>query len=229
VDFDLKGSHYGFTDEPEPFRELLGELYIDRLGFRFNVEENTYRGRSLTDPTAGVTSLEFSSSRLGLDLDLIRYPFFRFGIDCDFNVDELKFIDGIPNAPAGNYPAQYNGAPPVTLGIHGRVIPCHIREVPFTIQSRFRFPMPFLNRQGETRITDWEISGGLRPAIWDTSLYGHSTFSFDIEAGYRSVNFDANPQVTTGPPFPPGPPLPPSDISLKMRWQGAFFQVGMFF
>ncbi len=88
----------------------------------------------------------------------------------------------------------------MTLGFHARAIPVHIREIPFTIQARFRFPMPLVNRQAESKITDWEISGGLRPAVWDTSLYGHATFSFDIEAGFRSVSLDANPQTNVNVP-----------------------------
>ena len=53
--------------------------------------------------------LEFSSSRLGLDLDVIRYPFFRFGIDYDYYVNHLKFLDA--NG------ARYTGVPPYDFGI----------------------------------------------------------------------------------------------------------------
>jgi hypothetical protein len=226
VDFDLKGSQYGFTNDPEPFGELWGVLYIDRLGLRFSADEHTFRGKIPVNITGPVSELEFSSSRLGLDLDLIRYPFFRFGIDYDYYMNELKFLDpldrnGSPVTGIGT--ARYTGVPPMTLGFHARAIPVHIREVPFTVQARFRFPMPLVNRQSETKITDWEISGGLRPAVWETSLYGHATFSFDLEAGFRSVNLDANPETTvvnqdTTP-----------DINLKARWQGAFFQIGLIF
>ncbi len=95
VDFDLKGSQYGFTDEPEPFAEAWGILYIDRLGLRFSAEENTYRGQTPMANQANPpgAELEFSSSRLGLDLDLIRYPFFRFGIDYDYYLNDVKFLD----------------------------------------------------------------------------------------------------------------------------------------
>jgi hypothetical protein len=227
VDFDLKGAQYGFADEPEPFGEAWGILYIDRLGLRFSAEENTYRGQTpmLNQANPPGAELEFSSSRLGLDLDLIRYPFFRFGIDYDYYLNDLKFLDtnGI----------RYTGVPPMTLGFHARAIPVHVREIPFTIQARFRFPLPLLNRQTESKITDWEISGGLRPAVWDTSLYGHSTFSFDLEAGFRSVSLDANPQTSVNVPVTDpltGAALTPSsDLNLKARWQGAFFQVGVIF
>lgn len=229
-EFDLKGDHFGFSDEPEPFKEAFGVLYIDRLGIRFSAEENTYRGRSATDLNATVSELEFSSSRVGLDLDLIRYPFFRFGIDYDYYLNDVKFLD----ADSG---ARYTGVSPMTLGFHARAIPARIREVPFTIQARFRFPMPFVNRQTESKITDWEISGGLRPAIWETSLYGHSTFSVDLEAGFRSVSLSVSPETNatvivvtdpiTGATI--GTLFPPLDVDLKARWQGAFFQVGVFF
>lgn len=227
VDFDLKGREYGFLDEPEPFGEAWGVLYIDRLGLRFSAEENVYRGQTpiVNQANPPGAELEFSSSRLGLDLDVIRYPFFRLGIDYDYYLQDVKFLD--MNG------ARYTGVPPMTLGFHARAIPVHIREIPFTIQARFRFPMPLVNRQAESKITDWEISGGLRPAIWETSLYGHATFSFDIEAGFRSVSLDANPQTSVNVPVPHpitnAPSTPPSDLNLKARWQGAFLQVAVFF
>ncbi len=217
----------GFIDEPEPFGEAWGILYIDRLGLRFSAEENVYRGQTpiVNQANPPGAELEFSSSRLGLDLDVIRYPFFRFGIDYDYYLNDVKFLD--------TNGARYTGVPPMTLGFHARAIPAHIREIPFTIQARFRFPMPLVNRQAESKITDWEISGGLRPAIWETSLYGHATFSFDIEAGFRSVSLDANPQtnvnVPVTDPLTNAPFTPPSDLNLKARWQGAFFQVAVFF
>jgi hypothetical protein len=227
VDFDLKGRQYGFLDEPEPFGEAWGVLYIDRLGLRFSAEENVYRGQTpiVNQANPPGAELEFSSSRLGLDLDVIRYPFFRFGIDYDYYLQDVKFLD--------TNGARYTGVPPMTLGFHARAIPAHIREIPFTIQARFRFPMPLVNRQAESKITDWEISGGLRPAIWETSLYGHATFSFDIEAGFRSVSLDTNPatnvNVPVTDPLTNAPFTPPSDLNLKARWQGAFLQVAVFF
>jgi len=227
VDFDLKGRQYGFLDEPEPFGEAWGVLYIDRLGLRFSAEENVYRGQTpiVNQANPPGAELEFSSSRLGLDLDVIRYPFFRFGIDYDYYLQDVKFLD--------TNGARYTSVPPMTLGFHARAIPAHIREIPFTIQARFRFPMPLVNRQTESKITDWEISGGLRPAIWETSLYGHATFSFDLEVGFRSVSLDTNPatnvNVPVTDPLTNAPFTPPSDLNLKARWQGAFLQVGVFF
>ncbi len=228
TDFDLKGAQYGFTDEAEPFKEAWGVLYIDRLGLRFSADEHTFRGRSTSDLNAPITELEFSSSRLGLDLDLIRYPFFRFGIDYDYYMNDVKFLD------ATLLGARYTGVPPMTLGFHATAIPAHIREIPFTIQARVR--SSFLNRTTESKVTDWEISAGLRPAVWETSLYGHATFSFDFEAGFRSVNLDATLGTNADQPLVdpltgniiPGP-LPPSSLNLKGRWQGAFLQVGLFF
>lgn len=214
VDYDLKGSDYGFDDDPEPFKEFWGELYIDRLGFRFHVEENEWQGMPAANvSTGGPTSdLKFGMSRLGVDLDLIRFPFLRFGIDYDYQVNEVQFRDRTEDL--------YRSVTPMTLGIHGRAIPFRFRDIPFTVQARFRFPMPFLNRQAEAKITDWEISGGLRPAIWETSLYGHATFSFDVEAGFRSVSLDSNLETDAGPA---------TSMSLNARWNGAFVQVGLFF
>ena len=68
------------------------------------------------------------------------------------------------------------------------------------------------------RITDWEIGAGVRPAIWDTSMFGHSTFSFGIEAGYRSINLDM--RATAADQF-----ISSNELELKARWEGAFFQV----
>ena len=68
------------------------------------------------------------------------------------------------------------------------------------------------------RITEWEIGAGFRPAIWDTSMFGHSTFSFGIEAGYRSINLDM--KATASDQF-----FSSNELELKARWEGAFFQV----
>ncbi|MGB6066360.1 MAG: hypothetical protein WBG50_16275 [Desulfomonilaceae bacterium] len=234
--FDLKNADYGFDDEPEPFKEFWAELYIDRLGLRFNVADYAWRGTpagSIGTPNGPlVAELRFGMSSLGVDLDLVRFPFLRLGIDYDYQVNAVKFLDLTG--------ALYTSDTPMTLGVHGRAIPFRFREIPFTVQARFHFPMPFLNRQAEAKVTDWEISGGLRPAIWETSLYGHATFSFDIEAGYRSVNLDSNLETMVTQPQPFIDPntgnitgwnttLPPPSMSLKARWNGAFIQVGLFF
>ena len=72
------------------------------------------------------------------------------------------------------------------------------------------------------KITDWEIGAGIRPSIWETSMFAHSTFSVGIEAGYRSINLDM--KAIAVDQF-----LTSNELELKARWQGAFFQVQAFF
>jgi len=209
----------GFTEDPEPFKELLTELYIDRIGLRLAVEENRrIQGRvgSIIDTgnPSFIPELDFGGTRVGLDIDLIRHPMLRLGIDADYAKDTITFKDRGSTFSAfgfGSRVRQIKGANPITIGVHGRAMPGRIRDVPITLQGRFRIPLPGLNRPTESKITDWEISTGLRPVIWDTSLYGHGTFSFDVEIGYRSTSLEMSGH---------------NDEKVKARWHGAFVNVG---
>jgi hypothetical protein len=101
-------------------------------------------------------------------------------------------------------------------------MPGRIRDVPITIQGKFRMPVPFVQRPTEAKITEWEVSGGLRPAIWETSLLGHSTFSFGIEGGYRMsyLTIHARPQRT----YLNGVIGDDDEVNVNARWGGAFVQ-----
>jgi len=227
---DLRGSQYGFSEDPEPFKELWGTWYIDRIGLRFNVEEDQrfFGNDDVVPGTDRISELDVRGTRMGLDLDVIRYPFLRLGLNYDYHTNPVKFYQRDMAGGVATVHLYKDENNPMTIGVHGRLIPVRIREIPLTIQARGRMPVPFIKRSYEARITDWEASVGLRPAVWDMSLYGHSTFSFGIEVGYRSVSLEmtgkgrrwtSNPNISE--------PAPEADV--KARWQGAFVQVGLFY
>lgn len=220
-EFNLKGTTYGISRDPEPFREVWGILYIDRLGIRGQVDATRFLGRN--DTTNFVSELNVATSRLGVDLDVIRYPQFRLGGNFDYHIGSIEFIDRVELGPG--FEVTYRAGSPMTLGVHGRAIPFRFREIPFMLQARCRVSIPFVNRPNEARITDIEFSAGLRPNIWDTSLFAHSTFSISLELGYRWIDLDAKTTVAaTAPVF-----VVPSDARIKARWQGAFVQGAIFF
>jgi len=216
------GGPFGITTDPEPFGEFLGEVYIDRLGFRLQVDIHNFAGRSDDPNDQRITKLQTDFTRMGLDLDVIRYPFLKLGINGDYQFTPMRFWDrSDPPLPRVGE-RLYETKEPWTLGIHGQAIPVRLRDVPVIAHARFRFPMPFMGSD-VPKITDWEIGVGIRPAIWDTSMFAHSAFSVAIEAGYRSINLDMNAIAEN-----PNPNLI-NDLQLKARWQGAFFQVEVFF
>jgi hypothetical protein len=210
---------FGIRDDQEFFKALYVEWYIDRLGIRIEVEED-YRFQGHTgDATypSKISELNIGGNRLGLDLDIIRNPFVRAGINLNYYTEMVRFQDR--RLEDENLWMQYTGSQPLQIGVHGKLIAARIRNVPFTIQGRFRGPIPLIQRPTEAKITEWEVSGGLRPAIWETSLLGHSTFSFSIEAGYRAcyLTMHARPQRL----------LDLSDdteANVTARWGGAFIQ-----
>jgi hypothetical protein len=72
-----------------------------------------------------------------------------------------------------------------------------------------------LQIKSEARVTEWEVSAGLRPAVWHTSLYGFSTFSMGLEAGFRSTYLDMT--------------VADDKWAVKAHWQGLFVQVGLYY
>jgi hypothetical protein len=220
-DIDFK-ERFNLSDDPEVMREAWFQLNIDRLGLRLHIEDAVFHATPfLTPPPIPVEAvrgkLDFGAIRAGVDLDVIRYPFFRLGANFDYGFEVPKFIDN----RTGNV-VEYKTANPVTIGLHAYVIPGRIRDIPIFAQARGRFPIPLIKQNPEVKITDWEVSGGLRPSIWQTSLYGFSTFAVSLEGGFRSVNL--NMDVT------PDRPLAQSiQASMKAQWQGAFVQLGLIF
>jgi len=221
VSYDLK-TDFGMISDPEPFREFWAEMYIDRLGIRLRVEEdNTFKGRvglGTDADTIRSSELETNTAVLGLDVDLIRYPFLRLGVDYDYYFGELKFHDRRSPDPSQWTMLAVGGRQPMTVGVHGLAIPTRIRGVPITVQARLRIPVPFVLKGEDARITEWEISGGLRPAIWETSLYAHSTFSVGLSGGFKAVNLETEVISPDG-----------REAKLKARWQGAFIELGLAF
>ena len=99
------GGGYNFDPQPTPLNSALFQFQVDRLGLRLAVEEDLiFRGTIGTvpfDPTSSrdtqdyrrISELDMSSTRIGISLDLIRYPFVRGGIDFDLNISPVAFRD----------------------------------------------------------------------------------------------------------------------------------------
>lgn len=205
---------FGSRRDPQPMREFWATLYLDRLGFRFVSQEDlafkSGSGEALNDV---VTDLRPDSVRIGADLDIVRTSYLRAGINFDYQVSSVKFRVGSENALPADL-RYIEGRNPMTLGIHGRAIPMRLKDVPVTIQARFRFPVPLIRGPADASVTEWEVSAGLRPSIWQTSVLGSSTFSAGVEVGFRSTYLNLNDE---------------QEATLKAHWQGAFFEVGLYF
>jgi len=197
------------------------------------------------DDPQRMSEVDLGWTRFGLDLDIIRYPFIRAGINFDRHFESVIFLNRqdltsvLVRAqqnynPFINTPLEWRYSqlitgdrvhklttrqPPVTLGVHAFASPGRVFGIPVTGQARARFPFPFLAKivgdPAETRITEWEVSIGLRPNIWNTSLYGYSTFSLGIDAGFKSTYLDMDS----------GDGL----WNVKAHWQGPYVQVGLYF
>ena len=139
--------------------------------------------------------------------------------ELDIQPEKLAFVSGMGQAAKFPHYIKCN----FFNGLHGRALPGRIREIPLVFEGSVRVPVPFVNRPTETKIIDWEVSGGLRPAIWDMSLYGHSTFSFGIEVGFRSIYLEMIPREAAHPLGGD------TDVKLRAHWQGFFTQIGFYF
>ncbi|MGA8831026.1 MAG: hypothetical protein WB554_05425 [Desulfomonilaceae bacterium] len=217
------------VDEDVIFRGTLGNTVFD-----------DYLISQGTSPSSGnffrVSELDLSSTRLGMGLDLIRNPYLRAGIDFDFYINSVNFRDMknavtavlTPDAPPSNgtwqswhlqnmrYYKSDNG--PCTIGLHVFAIPGRIREIPIIAQAKINISTPFWKQiwgiQNQARIFEWEVMAGARPAIWDASAFGLTTFSFGIEAGFKSVTLDSDFSNSS---------------SIHAVWQGPFFQAGFYY
>ncbi len=221
VEYDLK-TDLGMGMDVQPVGDFYGIVYLDRLGFRYHIEDD-YRFFGRQDiPTANnpsIHELDMRAPRIGVDLDLIRYSFAKLGINYDYYGKPVRFYyrHGTDRnvEPATTF-RQSDRA--MTIGAHGQIMPIRLRGVPVILQSRVSFPIPFVDdafRPKAAKIIDLEISGGLRPAIWETSHFGFSTFSASVEVGYRSRSVRVK--------------LEDDDFDLKAHWQGAFVQLSVFY
>jgi hypothetical protein len=239
VELDLR---HLLKNDMQITRDVGMVLWINRLGLRGSAEERQFTGRNssgINNANDAIPELDLGTSRLGIDLDLVRYPFAKLGFNLDvgakeFTLRDWRDFDGSgPLLPARTF---YRSELPITIGFHVAAIPCRLREVPVYVQARGRFPVPYLqqviqmidkgSKLGEVHVVDWEVSGGLRPAVWETSSFGHSTYSLSIEAGFRSVTLDSPLRLMTQQLVPV---TVPSQIDLRAHWQGAFFQIVAFF
>lgn len=236
--YDMLGGG-NFSDLPQSdfFKEGWFIVYVDRLALRAHFEEDhSFRGvahfnfdvYTQTDPPTRdvVSELQLGWTRFGLDLDIIRYPFIRAGINFDRNYESVIYLDR-----HGRRIVDRNGTrvlqalkfttrqPPVTIGVHAFVSPGRVFGIPITVQARGRFPFPLLTKivstEAETRITEWEACIGLRPNIWNTSRYAHNTFALGIDAGFKSTYLDMDPGDGTW--------------NVKAHWQGPYVQFGLYY
>ena len=216
-------SDYKFQTSPGPFSEGWFQLQVDRLGLRLVVEEDrSFRG--LHRPRNGqwfeLSEVDISSSRLGLDLDIFRYPQFRAGINFDYHLNGVAFNDFMYATSEASFEGtrDINSGEPITIGLQATAIPGRIKEVPVIVNARIRFAMPFMKEvfgyTYTTNLTDWEVSAGLRPSVWETSAYKFASFSLGVEGGYRSTSVDA--EFT-------------NSVSVKYKFGGPFIQVGLYY
>jgi hypothetical protein len=151
-------------------------------------------------------------------------------VGCDYYFGDVVFTSHYDNTnPALNgTEGRYESKGPLTLGVHGSAIPMRFRDAPVTLKARVNFPIPYLQRKCESRSVDWEISAGLRPAIWDTSLYGYGHFNFSFEAGFRSIDMSGSASRTGGSAQASYTPVS-GQIDYRAKWEGAFLQLGLAF
>jgi hypothetical protein len=221
-EFDLLDD-YKLIQDTGPHLSGMFQLYVDRLGLRVHVNPSAFDASRASTLWERAPELKLGFFRAGLDLDLIRYPSAAFGFNFDYNFSDVIF-ESVENSTADPVP----GAPDVldlraegamTLGLHGRVIPIRIKDVPFELQGRVR--SSFFRRADQAWTLDWEVQGGLRPAIWETSFLGHSTFSVSLQAGYRStyLEFHTQRQFRAGA----------VTAELSAHWQGPFAEIQLIY
>lgn len=250
VPFELGKAVSDLTNDVQLFKEIIGTFYVDRLGIRVCAQEATVEGRHdllvPNNPAAGerYPQLDIGPTTIGLDLDIIRYPFVKLGCNLDVGLHGARFKNIRPQlANAAEERAEWRSDGPITIGIHGQAIPFRVKEVPAILVARLRTPVPFLEQVSSAlglkqlseiarvQVLDWEVSAGLRPAVWETSAFGHSTFSFAVELGYRSytINTPLRPfylpkQLNSDPTY-----AYPQNLEMHANWQGAFFQAAVFY
>lgn len=196
----------GITNDPEPFRVFCAELYLDRVGVRYYPEEEEHNFWGSKD--GFLSEFEFPSGFVGFDIELVRLPRFRFGLNIDYGLNKViirhRRTDDVIFLESDR---------PNTIGAHMTVIPLRIKQVQVFFEARGEIPQPFTDKSNQAKITQWEVAGGLRPSIWDNSSFGHSTFAVSVMAGYKSVNLEVS--------------FEERDAEMNARWDGAFFQVGL--
>jgi hypothetical protein len=231
------------SNDIQLFKEIVATLYVDRLGLRICAEEATVEGRhEALASQPRYPQLDIGPTRLGLDLDVIRYPFLKLGCNLDYGFHgvKLKHVKLLDMPTQQTEQAEWRSDGPITIGLHAQAIPFRLKEVPAIFLARVRAPVPYLEQVStalgleqlaeisRVKVLDWEVSAGLRPAVWDTSSFGHSTFSFAIEIGYRSYTIDTPLRALHLPEVLPTYDYP-QKLDMRAHWQGAFFQAAVFY
>lgn len=219
--FSSEGNEYdlttdlGISRDPEPFRVFCAEMYIDRVGVRYYPEEEEHNFWGLIERK--LSEIEIPSGFVGFDVELVRLSSFRFGANMDFGLNKVTVRDRNENhtANSGDEYIYLESDRPSTIGAHLTAIPLRIREVPFIFEARAAFPLPFYRTPNQARLTEWEVSAGFRPAIWEQSAFGHTTFSVSAQGGYKRVILDVF--------------FEERDAELHAVWGGPFMQIGIHF
>jgi hypothetical protein len=211
VEYDLE-EDLGITTDPEPFRFFCLRLFVDRVAFRYYPEEEEHNFWGEKDDK--LSEIEIPSGFVGFDVELIRHPFFRFGVNADFGLNKVIVRDRT-SAHGNGSPIYLESDRPNTIGAHLTAIPVRIKDVPLIFEARAAFPLPVFEPKNRADLTEWELSGGVRPSIWEQSPFGHSTFSVSFQGGYKMVNLDVYFQER--------------DAELHTRWSGPFMQIGVHF
>jgi hypothetical protein len=213
---------YNLIQDTGPHISGAFELYVDRLGIRVYIEDTQFDATRDSTLWTDTPNFKLGLFRGGLDLDLIRYPSAAFGINFDYSPSDVEFLSTRSGASIGNVPdtLRLEAEGPMTLGLHGRIIPIRIKEVPFEASARVR--SSFFRRADQTWLFEWEVQGGLRPAIWETSLFGHSTFSVSIQGGYRSTYLDFHTQRADGAGGA-------QTAEISAHWHGPFAEIQLLY
>ncbi len=196
------------------------KLYIDRLGIRGNIEFHSFVGRSDDPNDQRLTKLDIDFSRIGVDLDLIRYPFLKLGTSTDYYFNPVKFTDRsdtVNTADESTLPKQraldswrlrssHSGPAERCSGYR----PCEISVSDAVHEQQYAENYGLGNRRGDT-------------AIHMGYQHVRAQHIFRRDRGRLSFNKFGYECYSSGSLVP----LP--DLQLKARWQGAFFQVEAFF
>jgi hypothetical protein len=255
---------YNFDPQPTPINSAVFQLQVDRLGLRLGVEEDLiFRGIIGTvefDPNSSsgpqdyrrISELDMSSTRLGMSLDLIRYPFLRGGIDFDVNVNSLTFRDmklamnGVPastittssketylHPPPTGYILVYSDSTVYGLADNrfNRTCsgPATIGLHVFAIPARIREVPIVVNAKINFPFPYWkQIIGAeheARMLEWEV-MVGARPSVWDFSAFGHST-FSAG--VEAGFRSVSIDAGLSSSASLKAQWQGPFFQFGLYY
>ena len=173
-DWDLRDT-FNLTDG-HFFLDYMLRVQLSRLSGRLYYEISDFakssRFQNVPGQPGATARFSYTGLRLGADLDFYQRCRTRFGVDMDFDLFAPNFTESVETA--GGKSITGNAA--VTMGIHGIYNPVmNFWGISPLLEVRARWPI------SETKVTDWEISGGL--ASPETMLG-----TVAIKGGYRRTS-----------------------------------------